>query len=117
MPIYEYRCQHCGHRFERWQKMSDPDPERCPECKAAQIERLISAVGFRLKGKGWYETDFKQSHRHNIAGDGEASSGKDKSTVDGAKEKGADKAAPKKESTNTDGGKKAAAPQKGDTTA
>ncbi len=69
MPIYEYRCEQCGHRFERWQKMSDPDPDQCPECKAQKVERLISAVGFRLKGSGWYETDFKQKNRHNIAGD------------------------------------------------
>lgn len=50
--------------------MSDPDPEQCPECEKPEVERLISAVGFRLKGSGWYETDFKQSHRHNIAGGG-----------------------------------------------
>lgn len=116
MPIYEYRCGHCGHRFERWQKMSDPDPEHCPECKAQQIERLISAVGFRLKGKGWYETDFKQSRRHNIAGEGEASGGKEKSTTDGAKGKGADKTPQKKESATADGGKKTAATPKGDAT-
>lgn len=69
MPIYEFRCEKCGHRFERWQKMSDSDPDQCPACKADAVERLISAVGFRLKGSGWYETDFKQKNRHNIAND------------------------------------------------
>src|SRR5699024_2348071 len=76
MPIYEYRCEKCGHRFERWQKMSDPDPQQCPECKTQAVERLISAVGFRLKGSGWYETDFKQANRHNIAGEKGGASGK-----------------------------------------
>lgn len=78
MPIYEYRCEKCGHRFERWQKMSDPDPEQCPECKAGEVNRLISAVGFRLKGSGWYETDFKKDNRRNIAGDGASTEKKEK---------------------------------------
>ncbi|MGH8274690.1 MAG: FmdB family zinc ribbon protein [Gammaproteobacteria bacterium] len=117
MPIYEYRCERCGHRFERWQKMSDPDPRRCPECKAARIERLISPVGFRLKGGGWYETDFKQSHRHNVAGDGEAPGGKNESTAGGAKDKSSDKPAPKKDSVGADGGKKGTPAQKGDAAA
>lgn len=71
MPIYEYRCNRCGHRFERLQKMSDPDPERCPDCAAeGEVTRLMSAVGFRLKGGGWYETDFKKDNRHNLAASG-----------------------------------------------
>ena len=71
MPIYEFRCAECGHEFEKLQKMSDPDPEICPECgKRGGISRLISAAGFRLKGGGWYETDFKKGNRRNVAGDG-----------------------------------------------
>lgn len=71
MPIYEYRCNHCGHRFERLQKMSDPDPECCPDCATeGEVTRLISPVGFRLKGGGWYETDFKRDKRHNVAESG-----------------------------------------------
>ena len=71
MPIYEYRCNHCGHRFERMQKMSDPDPGCCPQCaEAGEVTRLISAVGFRLKGGGWYETDFKHDKRHNVVESG-----------------------------------------------
>lgn len=70
MPIYEYRCSHCGHQFERLQKMSDPDPERCPDCGVeGGVSRLISPVGFRLKGGGWYETDFKKDKRRNVAGE------------------------------------------------
>lgn len=67
MPIYEFRCSPCGHEFERLQKVSDPDPKKCPECGALKLVRVISPVGFRLKGGGWYETDFKKSDRRNVA--------------------------------------------------
>jgi putative FmdB family regulatory protein len=54
MPIYEYACGACGHRFEEWQKMSDPPVRTCPKCKAKKVEKLISATSFTLKGGGWY---------------------------------------------------------------
>ncbi|HVY66054.1 MAG TPA: FmdB family zinc ribbon protein [Gammaproteobacteria bacterium] len=59
MPIYEYRCGACGHYLEALQKMSDSPLRKCPECGKAQLRRLVSAPQFRLKGSGWYETDFK----------------------------------------------------------
>lgn len=61
MPIYEYRCQDCGHEFEAMQKMSEARLTDCPECGKAGLKKLISVVGFKLKGTGWYETDFKNS--------------------------------------------------------
>lgn len=61
MPIYEYRCQACGHEMEAIQKMSDPVLTECPECNKPELKKLISAAGFKLKGGGWYETDFKGS--------------------------------------------------------
>lgn len=73
MPIYEFRCRGCGHEFERLQKVSDPDPTRCPECRAAKLVRVISPVGFRLKGSGWYETDFKKTGRRNVIDSDKAS--------------------------------------------
>lgn len=55
MPIYEYRCQKCGHELEVMQKVSDPAPDPCPQCGAAQaLERLMSRTSFQLKGGGWY---------------------------------------------------------------
>ncbi|MEW6433534.1 MAG: zinc ribbon domain-containing protein [Myxococcota bacterium] len=55
MPIYEYRCQKCGHHLEVMQKVSDPAPDPCPQCGAAQaLERLVSRTSFQLKGGGWY---------------------------------------------------------------
>ena len=69
MPIYAYSCRACGHQFDRLQKLSDPDPEVCPECGAAQVRRQVTAPVFRLVGSGWYETDFKKDgdRRHNLA--------------------------------------------------
>jgi putative FmdB family regulatory protein len=67
MPIYEYRCQSCGHELEKLQRLSDPVLTECPECGKAKLRRLISAAGFRLKGAGWYETDFKQGNKRNLA--------------------------------------------------
>jgi putative FmdB family regulatory protein len=59
MPIYEYRCSNCGHHLEALQKMSESPLRKCPECGKSQLKRLVSASQFRLKGSGWYETDFK----------------------------------------------------------
>ena len=59
MPIYEYQCAACGHAFEAIQKMSDAPLQECPACAGLQLQKLVSAAGFRLKGGGWYETDFK----------------------------------------------------------
>lgn len=66
MPIYEYRCEACHHEVEALQKMSDPPLIECPECKQPSLKKLISAAGFRLKGSGWYETDFKSSNKKNL---------------------------------------------------
>jgi len=68
MPIYEYLCESCAHDscahdFEKLQKMSDPVLTVCPECGKSSLKKLVSAVGFRLKGSGWYETDFKSKSK------------------------------------------------------
>ena len=74
MPIYEYLCQSCGHKLEKLQRLSDPTLTDCPECKQSELRRLMSAAGFRLKGAGWYETDFKQDNKRNLA---ESTNGKE----------------------------------------
>lgn len=79
MPIYEYQCQLCDHRMEALQKLSDEPLTDCPACGRAGLKKKISAAGFRLKGGGWYETDFKQSNRKNIAGES-SPAGQDKKT-------------------------------------
>ena len=59
MPIYEYECDACGHRLEAIQKFSDAPLTDCPACAAVRLKKQVSAAAFRLKGSGWYETDFK----------------------------------------------------------
>ncbi len=67
MPIYEYQCQACGHRLESLQKLSEEPLKDCPACGQPTLNRLVSAAGFRLKGGGWYETDFKSGNKRNVA--------------------------------------------------
>ena len=66
MPIYEYVCQNCNHTFDELQKIGDIPLIKCPDCEKSELKRLISAPRFRLKGKGWYETDFKKKNQRNI---------------------------------------------------
>lgn len=67
MPIYEYKCSDCDHTLERLQKMTDDALKDCPECGKPSLVKMISAAGFRLKGGGWYETDFKSGDKKNVA--------------------------------------------------
>ena len=110
MPIYEYRCGACGHELDILQKLNDKPLTDCPECTASQLKRLISAPNFRLKGSGWYETDFKSEAdtKRNLADKADAHSASEgkgdqpKSDVAGAKadtkRDAADKAKPKAKS-------------------
>lgn len=67
MPIYEYACKECGHTLDALQKVSEAPLVECPACGEAALRRLISAPRFRLKGEGWYETDFKKDNQRNLA--------------------------------------------------
>ena len=101
MPIYEYRCEECGNELERLQRMSDDPLRDCPACEQPRLRRLISAAGFRLKGSGWYETDFKQSGKRNLADSGSEAPASSSESGNGATEqpaagKSTDKASAKK---------------------
>jgi putative FmdB family regulatory protein len=74
MPIYEYRCGQCGHELEAMQKISDEPLRQCPACGQEALSKLLSAPGFRLKGGGWYETDFKKDKKRNLHKDDSNSS-------------------------------------------
>ena len=113
MPIYEYACKDCGHLFDALQKMRDDALTDCPDCGNVSLRKLLSAPNFRLKGAGWYETDFKDKNKRNLAGDAGKSDGKsdgksednkkadakvdskaaDSKTTDGKKSSGASKPA------------------------
>ena len=67
MPIYDYKCSKCEHEIEIIQKINDKPKEVCPKCNKKGLKKQISAPSFRLKGGGWYETDFKTGKKKNIA--------------------------------------------------
>jgi putative FmdB family regulatory protein len=85
MPFYEYQCKNCGHDLEAMQKITEAPLRKCPHCGKSQLQRLMSAPVFRLKGGGWYETDFKgdKDKQRNLADRPEADA---KAAGDGAKE-------------------------------
>lgn len=83
MPIYEYACKSCGHQQDILQKLSDAPLTECPQCHASTFVKKISAAGFRLKGSGWYETDFKSGAKKNLA----SSDSKDATAKDTTKNK------------------------------
>ena len=67
MPIYEYQCDRCEHKLQILQKISEEPLKDCPECNKTALKKLISAASFRLKGGGWYETDFKTGDKKQLA--------------------------------------------------
>ena len=76
MPIYEYRCTKCGHRFEAIQKVSDAPLTKCEKCKG-KAERLISSPAIQFKGSGWYITDYARKGAPESSSSGSESSSKD----------------------------------------
>jgi putative FmdB family regulatory protein len=95
MPIYGYSCKSCGHTLDALQKIADDPLLDCPECDEPTLKRQLSAPRFRLKGKGWYETDFKNDNQRNLAGD------KDTSKPDGDSKDTKDDTKPKEKTTET----------------
>lgn len=80
MPIYDYQCVDCQHSLEAIQKLADAPLVDCPECSKPALRKKVSAPAFRLKGGGWYETDFKTGKKKNLAGDSSADSSAAKKT-------------------------------------
>ena len=93
MPFYEYKCSNCGHQEEVLQKIGDKPLKKCAECGKSTMKKMVSAAAFRLKGGGWYETDFKSGDKKNVADDskgstkGEAKADTTSDTKAGAKNK------------------------------
>jgi len=101
LPIYEYACKECDHSLDALQKIAEAPLVSCPACGERSLKRLLSAPRFRLKGKGWYETDFKKDNQRNLHGEKDSLTPRDKSTTD----KSGDKVKPK---SSTDAKKKTA---------
>jgi putative FmdB family regulatory protein len=76
MPLYEYQCKKCHHRFEKIQKFSDPHLKKCPRC-GGTIEQVISAPAVQFKGTGWYVTDYAKKSSSSSSGDGDSASKSD----------------------------------------
>ncbi len=100
MPLYEFQCKVCGHRFEKIQKFSDPLPTECPACGEDEVEQMLSAPAVQFKGSGWYVTDYAKK------GSSQGSSG----TVKGSESKsdggGESKSETKSESKSAESKKK-----------
>jgi putative FmdB family regulatory protein len=103
MPIYEYRCESCGHTLDALQKLAEAPLKDCPECEQPALKRLMSAPAFRLKGGGWYETDFKsdKEKKRNLADGG----GKDGAGKDGVGKAGSEAAKSSETSKASEGSK------------
>ena len=98
MPLYEYQCDACGHRFEKIQKFSDPLIEECPKCGEKQVHKLVSSPAIQFKGTGWYITDYARKG-------GEAKSGSKDGAKDGGKGESGKGESGKGESGKSESGK------------
>ena len=103
MPIYEYRCEACGHKLEALQKLSDSPLTDCPVCGKSRLSKLVTAAGFQLKGSGWYATDFKGSGSKPAAKTGSGESAPAKSNGGGAEAKAEAKSESKVEAKSDSG--------------
>jgi putative FmdB family regulatory protein len=106
MPLYEYQCQKCGHRFERIQRFSDPMVKKCPEC-GGKVEQMISAPAVQFKGSGWYVTDYAKKSSAGSASKAEAESKADAKS-DSAKASGKDSGSKKDSKPNAESASKSA---------
>lgn len=82
MPIYEYKCGHCGHQLEAIQRINDPPLKGCPACGKRKLKKLVSAAGFQLKGTGWYVTDFRDKDKKKAKAGGAKEDSKTDSQAD-----------------------------------
>jgi putative FmdB family regulatory protein len=100
MPIYEYRCEECGHQEDHLQKISEAPLTVCPACNKASYKKLLSAAGFQLKGSGWYATDFKTAGKKppEKKADSKTESSSETKTDSKTETKAEPKSEPKKES-------------------
>ena len=113
MPLYEYQCKKCHHRFEKIQKFSDRMVKKCPDC-GGPVEQMISAPAVQFKGSGWYVTDYakKSSSQSSSDGSGKDSKKEDKSKSESSSKEGASKEGSSKEVSSKESGSKESSAKK-----
>jgi putative FmdB family regulatory protein len=113
MPLYEYECKKCHHRFEKIQKFSDRMVKKCPDC-GGPVEQMISAPAVQFKGSGWYVTDYakKSSSQSSSDGSGKDSKKEDKSKSESSSKEGSSKEGSSKEVSSKESGSKESSSKK-----
>ena len=113
MPLYEYECKKCHHRFEKIQKFSDRMVKKCPDCGGV-VEQMISAPAVQFKGSGWYVTDYakKSSSQSSSDGSGKDSKKEDKSKSESSSKEGSSKEGSSKEVSSKESGSKESSSRK-----
>jgi putative FmdB family regulatory protein len=113
MPLYEYECKKCHHRFEKIQKFSDRMVRKCPDC-GGPVEQMISAPAVQFKGSGWYVTDYakKSSSQSSADGSGKDSKKEDKSKSESSSKEGSSKEASSTEVSSKESGSKESSSKK-----
>ncbi len=113
MPLYEYECKKCHHRFEKIQKFSDRMVKKCPDC-GGPVEQMISAPAVQFKGSGWYVTDYakKSSSQSSSDGSGKDSKKEDKSKSESSSKQGSSKESSSKEVSSKESGSKESSSKK-----
>ncbi len=113
MPLYEYECKKCHHRFEKIQKFSDRMVKKCPDC-GGPVEQMISAPAVQFKGSGWYVTDYatKSSSQSSSDGSGKDSKKEDKSKSESSSKQGSSKEGSSKEVSSKESGSKESSSKK-----
>ena len=113
MPLYEYECKKCHHRFEKIQKFSDRMVKKCPDC-GGPVEQMISAPAVQFKGSGWYVTDYakKSSSQSSSDGSGKDSKKEDKSKSESSSKEGSSKEGSSKEVSSKESGSKESSSRK-----
>jgi putative FmdB family regulatory protein len=113
MPLYEYECKKCHHRFEKIQKFSDRMVKKCPDC-GGPVEQMISAPAVQFKGSGWYVTDYakKSSSQSSSDGSGKDSKKEDKSKSESSSNEGSSKEGSSKEASSKESGSKESSSKK-----
>ena len=111
MPLYEYECKKCHHRFEKIQKFSDRMVKKCPDC-GGPVEQMISAPAVQFKGSGWYVTDYAKKSQSSSDGSGKDAKKEDKAKSESPSKEGSSKEGSSQEVSSKESGSKESSSKK-----